>query len=166
VAIRADALAASTAAVGALGGWWIAQPGASGALPEIAVARHVAALSPAGPRVDIASESRHVVRPWFQGRLDFAPTVRDLSSQGFDLLGARKESIGDREAVAVVYRLHAHVIDVFSWRRQAASPLRERAETIRGFNVITWSERDLEFAAVSDTDATELQRFVVAYRSP
>ena len=75
------------------------------------------------------------------------------------------ERVGDRQAVAVVYRLHHHIINVFSWRgpRDGADAAKEA--TIRGFHVVTWSDRDLDFAAVSDTDSAELKRFTDAYRA-
>ena len=163
---QALALGASTAVMGALGGWWLAQPRLLETFPEFAVARHVASLTPAGPRIDVASSDRHEVRPWFQGRLEFAPMVRDLSAQGFDLLGARVDRVGDRQAVAVVYRLHNHIINVFSWRGSGDVAQAATEATIRGFHVVTWSDRDLEFAAVSDTDSAELRRFIAAYRAP
>ena len=163
---QALALGASTAVMGALGGWWLAQPRLLDTFPEFAVARHVASLTPAGPRIDVASSDRHEVRPWFQGRLEFAPMVRDLSAQGFDLLGARVDRVGDRQAVAVVYRLHNHIINVFSWRGSGDVAQTATETTIRGFNVVTWSDRDMEFAAVSDTDSAELRRFIAAYRAP
>jgi anti-sigma factor (TIGR02949 family) len=158
-------LGSSTALLGAIGGWWIAQPYEVETLPESAVMRHVASLRPEGPRIDVASSDRHVVRPWFQGRLDFAPMVRDLSAQGFDLLGARLDRIGDKQAVAVVYRLHSHAINVFSWRVVDNPPVPDRELTIRGFNVATWSLSDMNYAAVSDTDSAELRRFTAAYRA-
>lgn len=160
------ALGASTAVMGALGGWWLAQPHVLDTYPELLVARHVASLTPMGPRIDVASSDRHEVRPWFQGRLEFAPMVRDLSAQGFDLLGARVERVGDRQAVAVVYRLHKHIINVFSWRGPGDVAGTAKEATIRGFHVVTWSDRDLDFAAVSDTDSAELKRFTDAYRAP
>jgi anti-sigma factor RsiW len=163
---QALALGSSTAVLGALGGWWLAQPRALEALPEYAVTRHVASLTPEGPRIDVASSDRHVVRPWFQGRLEFAPMVRDLSAQGFDLLGARLDRVGDRQAVAIVYRLHSHIITVFSWRASGDSAEADREATIRGFHVGTWRDRDMDFAVVSDTDGAELKRFAVAYRAP
>ncbi|MEO8630022.1 MAG: zf-HC2 domain-containing protein [Betaproteobacteria bacterium] len=163
---QAFMLAGSTAVMGALGGLWFAQPTALETLPQFAVARHVASLTPAGPRIDVASNDHHNVRPWFQGRVEFAPTVRDLSAQGFDLVGGRVEQIGDRQAAAVVYRLRSHIINVFSWRGRGNSVETARAMTIRGFNVITWSDRDLDFAAVSDADGAELRRFTAAYRGP
>ncbi len=162
---RRRSSAASTAVMGALGGWWLAQPRALETLPELAVAQHVASLSPAGPRIDVASSDRHVVRPWFQGRLEFAPAVRDLSAQGFDLLGARVDHLGSRQAVAIVYRLHSHIIDVYSWRTAAADAQPGREATIRGFNVIAWSDGDMSYAAVSDTDSAELARFAARVSS-
>ena len=163
---QALVLGCSTAVLGALGGWWLAQPRALETLPEYAVTRHVASLTPEGPRIDVASSDRHVVRPWFQGRIEFAPMVRDLSAQGFDLMGARLDRVGDRQAVAVVYRLHSHIINVLSWRAAADSAETEREATIRGFHVVTWRDRDMDFAAVSDTDSAELRRFAAAYRAP
>jgi anti-sigma factor (TIGR02949 family) len=158
-------LGSSTAVLGAIGGWWVGQPYAVETLPEYAVTRHVASLRPEGPRIDVASSDRHVVRPWFQGRLDFAPMVRDLSAQGFDLLGARLDRVGGKQAVAIVYRLHGHAINVFSWRVVDNPPEPERESTIRGFNVATWSVSDMNYAAVSDMDSAELKRFTAAYRA-
>jgi anti-sigma factor RsiW len=163
---QATVLGSSTAVLGAVGGWWLAQPHTLETLPEYAVTRHVASLTPEGPHLDVASSDRHVVRPWFQGRLEFAPMVRDLSPQGFDLIGARLDRLGNQQAVAIVYRLHSHMINVFSWRGPGDYAETEREATIRGFHVVTWSDGGMNFAAVSDTDSVELKRFTVAYRAP
>jgi len=162
---QALVVGASIAVAGAVGGWWLAQPRLIDSSPELIVATHVASLTPAGPRIDVASSDRHEVRPWFQGRLDFAPRVRDLSAQGIDLLGGRVERLGDRQAAALVYRLRKHVINVFVWRATGELAASAKESTVRGFNVVTWSEQDLNFAAVSDTDNAELRRFTEAYRS-
>ena len=66
----------------------------------------------------------------------------------------------------IVYRLHSHIINVFSWRTAAADAQPGREATIRGFHVIAWRDRDMSFAAVSDTDSAELERFTAAYRAP
>jgi anti-sigma factor (TIGR02949 family) len=159
-------LGASTAVAGAVGGWWFAQPQGLDGIPEYVVTRHVASLSPEGPRIDVASSDRHSVKPWFQGRVDFAPVVRDLSAQGFELVGGRLDRIGDRPAAAVVYRLRGHAINVFSWRVKGHAVEAERSFTLRGFNVETWNEADMDFAAVSDAESAELKRFAAAYRAP
>jgi len=90
----------------------------------------------------------------------------DLSPQAVDakLIGARRDSIRGREAVAVVYRLRGHFISVYSWRRSDGAHS-ELDTTVRGFNVVQWSDRDLDYAAVSDVDGVELKRLVAAIRS-
>jgi anti-sigma factor (TIGR02949 family) len=126
--------------------------------------RHVASLRPEGPRIDVASSDRHVVRPWFQGRLDFAPMVRDLSAQGFDPLGARLDRIGGKQAVAIV--IGCMVMPSTSF----VACCRPSAGTGTGiddpwFQCGHLSQSDMNYAAVSDTDSAELKRFTTAYRA-
>lgn len=163
--------AGSTAVLGAVCGWWIAQPAQLDAfapepVADYAVTRHVAALTPGSAHIDVASSDRHAVRPWFQGRLDFAPAVRDLSEFGFVLVGARIDRMNNQPAAAIVYRLRGHMIDVFSWRATGRSVQPDQASTIRGFNVQTWQQQDIDYAVVSDMDLAEMQRFTAALRAP
>lgn len=130
-------------------------------LREQLVARHAASLA-SGRLVDVGSSDRHMVKPWFQGRVDFAPPVRDLSSLGFAIEGARLEQVAGQPAVAVVYRIRKHPINLFVWRgADAADPALEIA-TVRGFSVASWSAGGLNHAAVSDTDTGEMERFARA----
>ena len=163
---QAIALAGSAALAGLVGGWWLAQPQLLEDLPAVVVAHHVASLAPSGPRLEVASSDRHVVRPWFQGRAEFAPTVRDLRDQGFELVGARRDSIRGRDAVAVVYRLRGHFISVYSWPRRDGAHHPQLDATVRGFNVVQWSDRDIDYAAVSDVEGAELKRLVANIRGP
>ena len=130
-------------------------------LSEQLVARHVASLA-SGRLIDVASSDRHVVKPWFQGKVDFAPQVRDLSSLGFAIEGARLEQVAGRGAVAVVYRIREHPINLFVWRRVDASDAALEIATVRGFSVAAWSAGGLNYTAVSDTDAGEMERFARA----
>lgn len=159
-------LAGATGALAVLGtAFVLVGPGreeAATSLREQMVARHVAALA-SNHLIDVASSDRHVVKPWFQGKVDFAPQVRDLSAQGFALEGARLDQVGGRTAVAVVYRIREHPINLFVWRRaDGRADGRDAAldlAIVRGFSVAAWSAGGLDYAAVSDADAGELRRF-------
>ena len=125
------------------------------------VSRH--ALSLAGPLVELGSRDRHQVKPWFHGKVDFAPVVRDLTSLGFELEGARLERLSDQPAVAVVYRIRNHPINLFVWRAlPQAPPSGVVLSQLRGYALARWSDQGLMFAAVSDVDARDLERFARA----
>ncbi len=124
------------------------------------VADHVRSLQ-ARHLFDVASSSRHTVKPWFQGKLDFSPSVPDLSGAGFPLLGGRLDNVGDRPAAALVYMRARHVINVFVFR----GPSLERADRLDGFNLAEWSTEGLTYAAVSDLNQPELVQFAHAFRS-
>lgn len=149
-------------ATGAAAGYalalWIAVAPPQRDLRDPLLARHVASFDEGRPRIDVASSDRHVVKPWFAGRLDFAPTVRDLSEQGFDLQGGRLDAIGAQPAAVLVYRVRRHHISLFV----ARSPDTEQPPTVsilRGFAVATWVDGGLLHAAVSDVDPRDLRRF-------
>jgi anti-sigma factor RsiW len=113
---------------------------------------------------DVQSSDQHTVKPWFNGRLDVAPPVVDLTSQGFRLLGGRLDYVNGRPAAAIVYRRRVHVINLFV--TQGAGPDRAATmETVQGFNMWGWSEQGLNFWAVSDINADELQEFGEKFRT-
>src|SRR6266700_552142 len=102
--------------------------------------------------IDVQSTDQHTVKPWFNGRLDIAPPVIDLTGQGFTLIGGRLDYIDGRPVASIVYKRRAHVINLFV--AQAMGP--ERRATIakvQGFNIWRWTRSDLGFWAVSDINA-------------
>jgi len=120
---------------------------------------HVRSLVQDRP-IQIASSDGHAVKPWFNGRIDFAPTVRDLTSAGFPLLGARVEIVDGRRVAALVYKRRDHIINVFMWPTaqaevQGARHTNIRAN-IRGYNVLRWSAAGSTYWAVSDLNAGEM----------
>ena len=124
------------------------------------VASHVRSLL-ADHLTDVATSSQHVVKPWFNGRLDFAPPVVDLTSRGFPLVGGRVDYLGGRVVAALVYRRNAHVINLFiapAGGGQAATGRKD------GYVLDHWTEDGLDFSAVSDVSADELARFVMEFR--
>ena len=125
---------------------------------EQIVARHVIALARTSP-VDVASSDQHVVKPWFQGKIDFAPAVRNLDAEGFVLRGARLDNLDGQQAVAVVYQIRQHPISLYVWRSKNDRDVPSHLDTARGFGVVTWQGGGLAYAAISDVEPQELERF-------
>jgi anti-sigma factor RsiW len=121
------------------------------------VSAHVRSLQ-AGHLTDVLSTDQHTVKPWFNGRLDVAPPVIDLTAQGFTLIGGRLDYVDGHALGAVVYRRRSHVINLFV-AQGANAEHRARTETVQGFNIRRWSERGLNYWAVSDLSADELTDF-------
>ena len=152
------------AGVGA--GYRLALPLPDNSLAEQVVASHVASLSDARRLTEVSSLDRHQVKPWFQGKVDFSPVVHDLSAEGFELLGARLDHVGDRQAAAIVYRARKHTVNLFVWRARSNEPGAFEMSVLRGFGIATWSDGGLRFAAVSDAEPRELERFARLVQSP
>jgi anti-sigma factor RsiW len=112
--------------------------------------------------IDVQSTDQHTVKPWFNGRLEVAPPVVDLTAQGFTLIGGRLDYLDGRPVAAIVYKRRAHVINLFIAQvaAQVSGPERRATiEQLQGFNIWRWSRSDLGFWAVSDINAEELQEF-------
>jgi len=126
------------------------------------VSSHLRALA-APSAIDVVSSDRHTVKPWFNGRVDFAPPVVDLADQGFPLVGGRLDYIDGKVVAAVVYRRNKHVVNLFIWKAQPgiSSPAPARAHA--GYSVVHWRENGLEFWAVSDVEARDLEAFHQAF---
>jgi anti-sigma factor RsiW len=114
---------------------------------------------------DVASTDRHTVKPWFQGRTDFSPPVLDLKDQAFPLAGGRLDFLDGRTAAALVYRRQQHVINLFIWPAAEGRDSDVRALSRRGYNLAHWTAAGLNFWAVSDLNADELQEFARLVRN-
>ena len=133
----------------------------NGPLDAELVADHVRALQ-VGPLTEVVSTDRHTVKPWFQGRLDYAPPVFDLAAQGFPLMGGRIEHLRGNAIAALAYARNRHVVDVFVWPSAAQSvPLRSQH---KGFNVLHWADGSMQYWAVSDLERAEMERFAQLWR--
>jgi anti-sigma factor RsiW len=132
------------------------------------VSAHLRSLQ-AGHLTDVVSTDQHTVKPWFNGKLDVAPPVVDLTAQGFTLIGGRLDYVDARALGAVVYRRRSHVINLFVAQTDNTEHRAAKTETVQGFNIRRWSERGLNFWAVSDLARDELadfgERFEAAMRA-
>jgi anti-sigma factor RsiW len=127
------------------------------------IAGHVRGLLP-GRLIDIATSDRHVVKPWFNGRIDFAPPVVDLAPDGFPLVGGRLDYLDGRSAAVLVYRGERHIISL------TIAPARRRwlqSDTLSdrrdGYTIRRWRQGDLDYWAISDIDPATLDKFCAAF---
>ncbi len=123
------------------------------------VSAHIRSLQ-AGHLMDVETSDQHTVKPWFDGKVDVAPPVIDLTAEGFTLVGGRLDYIGGEPVASVVYQRRKHVINLFVAQRLGTPRTNVAARTIQGYNVRHWSRGGLEFWAVSDLEAAELNEFV------
>jgi anti-sigma factor RsiW len=145
----AGALAASLAMVALL------PTGADSVVDQELVSDHVRSLQP-GHLTDVQTTNQHIVKPWFNGRIDFSPPVPELADQGFPLAGGRLDSVGGKTVAAIVYHRRLHTVNLFVWPAKDAAG---RSFVKEGFAVREWSRNGLRFAAVSDIPAAELDQF-------
>jgi anti-sigma factor RsiW len=128
------------------------------------VSAHLRSLQ-AGHLTDVLSTDQHTVKPWFNGRLDAAPPVVDLTAQGFTLIGGRLDYVDTRPIGAIVYRRRSHVINLFVAQTASTERRAAKIESLQGFNIRHWSERGLNYWAVSDLAKDELAEFGEKFES-
>ncbi len=109
--------------------------------------------------VDVASSDRHEVKPWFNGKLDYAPAVSDLASQGFPLIGGRLDFVNHRPVAVLVYGRRKHVINLFCWPTTDMDHVKLQQLERSGFHLVHWTQGSLEYWALSDLNAAELAQF-------
>ena len=142
--------------------WQLLRPSPMQAVAQQVVGSHVRSLM-ADHLVDVPSSDQHTVKPWFNGKLDFAPAVKDLTSSGFPLIGGRLDYVDGHSAAVLVYKRRQHTINLLEWPSAGAdSDL--RAFTLRGFQLLHWTRSHMSYWAVSDLNEGELRQFAQLQR--
>jgi anti-sigma factor RsiW len=153
---------AATILLAAIIGWnllpRLQRPGTDQLLATQLIASHVRSLM-ANHLTDVASSDQHTVKPWLDAKLDFAPPVVDLASEGFPLIGGRLDYLDNRPVAALVYQRRKHFINVFVWPGEAAATRPAMAMSHQGYQLLHWADPDFNYWAVSDVSANDLQTF-------
>jgi anti-sigma factor RsiW len=119
--------------------------------------------------IEIESGGIHQVKPWFTGRLDFAPDITFSGDDDFPMIGGAVGYFVDRKAATLVFKRRLHTISCFVFRAQSLPWPRGEERAIRGgphaqysaldgFHVLLWREGDLAHALVSDVSEGELMQ--------
>jgi anti-sigma factor RsiW len=140
----------------------LTRPPAQQQLTQEIVSSHIRSLM-ASHVLDVVSTDQHTVKPWFNGKLDFSPPVKDLAAQEFPLVGGRLDYLDGRSVAALVFQRKKHLINLFIWPTEEKNSKPAASASIQGYNVIHWSEAEMTFWAVSDLNGKELMEFVQDY---
>ncbi len=129
------------------------------ALAQNVLASHVRSLM-ADHLVDVHSSDQHTVKPWFDGKLDYSPSVVDLASRGFPLMGGRLDYLDNRPVAALVYKHKKHMINLFIWPSTQGAGTGTKTSTLQGYHMMHWTKAGMTYWAVSDLNMSEFQEFV------
>ena len=146
----------------------VREPNATTGLVGEAVNDHLRMLSRQHP-LEIESRGLHQVKPWFEGRLDFAPVVSFEGDADFPLKGGAIDYFLDRKAAVFVYARRLHPISLFIFRADGLQWPTDDGSAFttqeRGFNVVMWRRTELGYALVSDVDRRELAALAAKLQS-
>ena len=156
--MRRMAMAASllvAVGIGWLGGTLTGRGGLDG---DDAIAPYLRVAMAETP-VDVASSDRHTVKPWFAGRIDYAPPVHDLTAEGFPLIGGRLDVVEGRKVAVLVYRRNQHRVALTLWPAASAGNTPPVPVQRDGFALASWRHAGFELRAASDLSPAEIASF-------
>src|SRR5262249_52283113 len=119
------------------------------------VSSHVRSMM-ANHVTDVSSSDSHTVKPWFSGKLDYSPPTKDLTEQGFRLIGGRLDYLDNRPVAALVYQRSQHFINLFVWPSDSRDITQQEQLARQGYNLIHWTRSGMTYWLISELNLTEL----------
>lgn len=154
--LRASALAASAALLAVIAFGWITRPSGSNATVSQLIDQHVIMLASVNP-YDVISSDKHVVKPWFQGKLPFTFNPPELAQDSpFTLRGGKLVYAQHAPGAELVYQVRQHKISVFIF--QARDVHGEPSAANQAFVVNGWQEGGLQYYIVTDASREDADR--------
>ncbi|HET8890896.1 MAG TPA: anti-sigma factor [Candidatus Angelobacter sp.] len=131
--------------------------------PTIAglVDQHVNTLASVHP-VDVISEDRHTVKPWFQGRLSFTFNLPEVANSPYTLVGGKMAYIQQNPGAELLYQVGQHKITVYIFKTDGVEHKASGRPVT--FNVKSWREGNLQFYMVTDASDYEASRLVTMFQ--
>lgn len=139
-------------------------PASGGEFVDEIVSSHVRAQI-SGRDLDVISTDKHTVKPWFNGRIDYAPPVEDLAAAGYPLVGGRLDYVGRERVAVLVYHVRKHVVDLYVFPPGEAGPAVTTSAPPRthdGYALARWQAGGMTWWAVTDAGPEELAGFRAA----
>ncbi|HTD29495.1 MAG TPA: zf-HC2 domain-containing protein [Xanthomonadaceae bacterium] len=149
---------------GGIGMAWQRHASESTALATDVLSNHLRSLQ-SQHLTDVLTSDQHTVKPWFDGKLEFSPQVRDLNAAGFVLVGGRLDVVHGRRVAAIVYRRRLHEINLFQWPDPAANSTPVSADASDGYTTLHWEQDGMAYWAVSSLNRAEMEEFAAAFRA-
>jgi anti-sigma factor RsiW len=142
---------------------YLAVPSPEQRLTQELVDDHVRSLQ-SNHLFDVISTDKHTVKPWFNGKLDFAPPVIDLAQQGYPLVGGRLDFLHGRPVAVMVYSYKLHPINLYVWPGDDAGAVPHIQER-QGYHLAHWSAAGMNYWAITDAGENELDGFIADLRA-
>jgi anti-sigma factor RsiW len=135
------------------------RPSGDELLAQEVVSDHVRSLQMPGHLTDVLSSDQHTVKPWFDGKVNFAPPVKDFANQDFRLFGGRLDYLNNRTVATLIYQRRLHYINLYIWPAAQAGAAGEATMQLQGYNLIHWTSSGMNYWAISDLNNVELHDF-------
>ncbi|CAG9187564.1 anti-sigma factor family protein [Cupriavidus pinatubonensis] len=157
-------IAGIAASMLAFGMFSLVQPRQPSVVGTEVLSSHVRSMLSQHP-IDVLSTDQHTVKPWFNGKLDYAPPVVDLAAQGFPLAGGRLDYVGHRTVAVLIYHYRKHPIDLYVFPTSGGSEAASAAYSADGYSIARWQQDGMNFWAITDAEPAHLHAFVQALRA-
>lgn len=117
---------------------------------------------------EVESSALQQVKPWFEGRVDFAPVLDFGGDADLTLTGGAVGYFVDRKAAVFLFKRRLHLVTLLVFRAEGlpwphvgnrkVGRVNAFVTRARGFSTLLYRDGDLGYALVSDVDAATLEQ--------